>query len=94
MHPSYYLQFCRFLGVVKVSPPWSRRNETREGQIGVKPDMSQPALLDHSAQSSASSSHNACYSNHDYDIRSPNSLLSQQLTSFQVMRRFLNDYEY
>lgn len=70
-------------------PAWSRRNETREGQVGEKRDLSQPALLDHSP----SSSHNACYSNHGCDIRSPNASLSQHLASFQIMTRFLKDCE-
>jgi len=42
------LAACRHLVAAKFSPPRSRRSETREGQIGVKPDLSQPALLDHS----------------------------------------------
>uniref|UniRef100_A0A8D3DT48 DENN domain containing 2B n=1 Tax=Scophthalmus maximus TaxID=52904 RepID=A0A8D3DT48_SCOMX len=53
-----------------------------EGQIGVKQDLSQPALLDHSLQPSASSSfHNACYSHRGCDIRSPNASLSCRATS-------------
>uniref|UniRef100_A0A8D3DKH9 DENN domain containing 2B n=1 Tax=Scophthalmus maximus TaxID=52904 RepID=A0A8D3DKH9_SCOMX len=55
-----------------------------EGQIGVKQDLSQPALLDHSLQPSASSSfHNACYSHRGCDIRSPNASLSQDDTDSQ-----------
>lgn len=84
---SIMLAAYRFLAVVKVSPPWSRGNETREGQQGVKHDLSQPALLDHSRLPSASSSHNACYSNHGCDIRSPSASLSQLSARIQVMTK-------
>lgn len=62
IHHTWSLQIG--LSVVKVSPPWSRRNDSKEGQIGVKRDLSQPAMLDHSLQLLASSFfYNACYSN-------------------------------
>lgn len=38
-----------------------RKSEIGEGQIGVKPDLSRPALLDHNPQPSASSSHKSLF---------------------------------
>ena len=69
-------------------------NETREGQKGVKGDLSQPAVLDHNPLLSPPSSHNAYYSNHGSDIRSPNASLSQDSDSFQCMTTSMIGYEY
>lgn len=39
---------CWIISAVRACSPWRRLTETREGQKGVKRDLSQPAMFDHS----------------------------------------------